>query len=341
MSCAVNQNSLAQLSKHFSPPSFNSAATTSSLPSASQTTLRTRSTHNASAIEADWSDFHQGSTKGKGKERQPNNQIEAMPPTTFSTTAPWTISTSNTFGARPFANSTTSLLDVAGSPEDSSPFWSPESESYQEYIKSLAEQSQGCKLSPPSVEEATIISQSTPSDSSLSSFTSTDASTPFSSLHSSSGTPATAPKSAPHPLTFESSVHSAWDFERLFHEKRMWFGGVRLAEDGFGDRPSNNSSASLSQEDTQSDQSSPIRPAVSTQHSLHPSLAASIVGRSHYQHHRDCAAQEEEKCERKCGGAVVEGDEGLETRQRREYDELGVRMKERLQLVENHFSWSS
>lgn len=339
MSCAVNQNSLAQLSKHFSPPSFHSSATAPSLPSTSQTTLRTRSTRNDAGIEADWSDFQQGNAKGKGRERQPNTQIEAMPPTTFSTTAPWPTSTSTTFGAH--SATTASLLDVqvSASPDDSSPFWSPESESYQTYIKTLALQSQGRKLSPPSAEGATIISQSTPSDTSLSSFTSTDVSTPLSSLHSSSGTPATTSKSAPHPLTFESSVHSAWDFERLFHEQRMWFGGVRLAEDGFDDRSNNNSPASL-QEIAQSHRATSSHPPASTQERSHPLLTASSTVRSRYQHHRQCAAQEEEKCERTCGGVVVDSGMGLEDRQRIEYEALGARMKERLQLVENHFIWS-
>lgn len=329
MACATGQSSLAQLSKHFSP-SLSHSSPASSLRPPAQPTLRTRSTQHGNTIEADWSDFQHGNAKRNRDEQRPTNQIEAMPPTTFSTTAPSPHSTS--YRLDPTTGSTASLLDVSGSPQDSSPFWSPESESFQAFTKNLAAQSQ-IKQSPPSVEEATVISQSTPSDSTLSSFPSTIASTPYSSLPSSSGTPSIAAKSAPHPLTFESSLHSAWDFERLFHEKRMWFGGVRLAEDGFGDRSNNNFTAN-NQELAQSDRAFPLRRPTPSHHFSDPLVPTRRATGSHFQHRRDCADSGEEECEKKCGGEEVED---LQTRQRREHEQLRARMKERLQLVENHF----
>lgn len=34
--------------------------------------------------------------------------------------------------------------------------------------------------------------------------------------------------SAPHPLTYQGPLHAAWDYSRLFTQRRKWFGGIRL-----------------------------------------------------------------------------------------------------------------
>lgn len=46
-----------------------------------------------------------------------------------------------------------------------------------------------------------------------------------------SGKHSTTSSSAAHPLTYEPSVNSAWDFDRLFSRRRRWSAGQRIVDD--------------------------------------------------------------------------------------------------------------
>lgn len=193
-------------------------------------------------------------------------QIQEMPPNSFHSPRPRNLINSSTTNS--------SILSIPHYPqsllepnddlnsdsdlenEEESSEWNPESIT-QHYISTHSVKptylnSTYAPASQPSLgpnfEEALRIS-ATPPPLSLSS--SSTASTSQLSIIPTYSTVTDSPKNGttatpPHPLTYTTPSHSAWDYSKLFSDRRRWYGGVRLPGSTLFDSASDSDSTSHS-----------------------------------------------------------------------------------------------